>query len=235
MLLWLMLGEAMQLEAVVDAASAAARAAGQLIVEAGPEQRAVASTKANAKDLLTATDLASQDLIQSVLASRCPEIDFLGEEGGVEKPLDNCWVVDPIDGTTNFVDGLPLSVVSIAYAREGETLAGVVYDPFRDELFAGARGRGATVTSGPRKNRRPLAVSAAERLEDAIVFAGAPPNPLSLAPSLRGIAALAPRVRTLRLLGSAALMLAYVADGRGAAYFEPDLAPWDTAAGALLA
>lgn len=129
------------------------------------------------------------------------------------------------------MDGLPLSTVSIACVATGlpcETLVGVVYDPYRDELFAAAKGKGATLGNNA------LSVSPATSLAEAVVYAGAPPNPLSLAPSLRGIRALAPRIRTIRMLGSAALMLAYVAAGRGSAYFEPDLSAWDSAAGCLL-
>lgn len=121
-----------------------------------------------------------------------------------------------------------MSIACVATGLPSETLVGVVYDPYRDELFAAAKGLGATLSNNA------LSVSSAATLGDAVIYAGAPPNPSSLAPSLRGIRALAPRVRTIRMLGSAALMLAYVAAGRGTAYFEPDLSAWDSAAGCLL-
>lgn len=231
---------------LVFAAEKAARAAGEMILAAGPQQRVIASSKANSKDLLTSTDTACQEKIRSVLSERCPDVAFLGEEdvaAGAEassaaatnalsdKDGRLCWVVDPIDGTANFVDGLPLSSVSIACVRPGSpstTLVAAVFDPHRDEMFLAEVGKGTTLAG------KSLRVSPAKTLADSIIYAGAPPNPLSLAPSLRGIKAVAPECRTLRLLGSAALMLAYVAAGRGAAYFEADLSAWDTAAGALL-
>lgn len=235
---------------VYEAAAEAARAAGALIVAAESDGRAVDSTKSNAKDLLTVTDVACQARIAGILAARVPGSRLLGEEdvapgaaasaaaaaAAFEGPRGLVWVVDPIDGTANFVDGLPLSTVSVAAVEadgsgRAAVVAGVVYDPHRDELFGAIRGGGAWVERGG--VRAPLAVSGAA-LADAIVYAGAPPTPRALGPSLRGIAAVAPECRTLRLLGSAALMLAYVAAGRGAAYFECDLSAWDTAAGALL-
>jgi len=202
----------------------------------------VASSKATGKDLLTETDVACQDAIEKELRRRFPAIPMLGEESvaaGAKASAEAAsvlteglwWVVDPIDGTANFVDGIPLSSVSIAAVRDDRVLAGVVYDPFRDELFAGARGLGATLNNN---KEAPLKVSSASALSDSIIYAGAPPTQRSLAPSLRGINAVAPKARTMRLLGSAALMLAYTAAGRGAAYFEADLSSWDTAAGACL-
>ena len=235
-------------ERYLDAACEAARAAGALIRSASTEERAVDTLKANAKDLLTKTDVACQDVAAAVLARREPASRLLGEEdvapGGdaakraAEQAFSEdglVWAVDPIDGTANFVDAIPLSATSVAAVEcEGGTcrvVAGAIYDPYRDELFGAAYGKGAWVES--KGKRTPLAVSP-NSLGDAIVYAGAPPGMRALKPSLRGIAAVAPHVRTMRLLGSAAIMLAYVAAGRGAAYFECDLAAWDTAAGALL-
>lgn len=222
---------------LLEAALAAARRAGQLIKTASPEARSVEASKANAKDLLTQTDTLCQATIRDVLDDMCPGLGFLGEEdvgpGAVaaKRAADALsglsWVVDPIDGTANFVDGLPLSTVSIACVQGHDTLVGCVYDPFRDELFSASAGQGAFM------NGMRLSVNDAA-LSDSIVYAGAPPTLAALRPSLRGINAVAPRVRTMRMLGSAALMLAYVAAGRGAAYFECDLSAWDTAAGCLL-
>ena len=252
-------------EAYLEAAGEAAVAAGRLIASAKAADKAVEKSKFNAKDLLTATDVACQAEVAGLLAARFPESRLLGEEDvapgaassraaaaatlGGDARFDCVWVVDPIDGTANFVDSIPLSTVSVAAVEKPSAsapprvVAGVVYDPHRDELFGASLGGGAWVARGaaegqgplpPASRRERLEASAASRVDDAIVYAGAPPNPDALAPSLRGIAAVAPRCRTLRLLGSAALMLAYVAAGRGAAYFEADLSAWDTAAGALL-
>mmetsp|Transcript_32259 Transcript_32259/g.99805 ORF Transcript_32259/g.99805 Transcript_32259/m.99805 type:complete len:329 (-) Transcript_32259:17-1003(-) len=237
-------------DAYLEAACEAATAAGALIRDASADARTVEKSKANAKDLLTKTDLACQEKAASILLDRIPGSSLLGEEDvapGTDAAkraaesafagTDACvWALDPIDGTANFVDGLPLSTISVgAVACDGDAprvVAGVVYDPHRDELFGAVEGGGAWVSERGGA-RRPLTASS-NQLEDAIIYAGAPPTLRALAPSLRGIAAVAPRARTMRLLGSAALMLAYVAAGRGAAYFECDLAAWDTSAGCLL-
>lgn len=236
-------------ESYLEAACAAARAAGGLIRDAKAADKDVQKSKSNEKDLLTATDVACQETIAAILAERVPESSLLGEEDvapGAEAsaeaarsafgaPAECVWAVDPIDGTANFVDSIPLSSVSVAAVEVApagpRVVAGVVYDPHRDELFGASRGGGAWVESGG--TRTPLRANSAS-LEEGIIYAGAPPTPRALNPSMRGIAAVAPKCRTMRLLGSAAIMLAYVAAGRGAAYFECDLSAWDTAAGTLL-
>lgn len=219
---------------VLRVAEAAARAAGAVIVEKVGAQ--VLRTKAHAADLLTAVDAECEDIIRGTVLRAFPGDAFLGEESvGSPEALaellgeDRLWVVDPIDGTTNFVAGQPMSAVSIGVARGGELVAGVIYDPFRDELFAAAAGAGATL-NGVR-----IAVARTDFLRDAVVASGAPPNPRSAAPCFRAMSALAPpRTRTVRLLGSAAINFAWVACGRLDAWFEPDLNVWDSAAGALL-
>ncbi|KAH8093999.1 inositol-1-monophosphatase [Aureococcus anophagefferens] len=186
---------------LLDAACEAARAAGALIRGASSAGRAVAQSKANAKDLLTTTD---EDVAPGGdAARRAAEAAFAGD--GV------VWALDPIDGTANFVDAIPLSAVSVAAVkcRSGaapEVVAGAVYDPSRDELFGALRGAGAWCQRGDGA-RAPLAASP-NALRDAVVYAGAPPTARALDPSLRGIAAVAPKARTMRLLGSAAIMLA---------------------------
>eukprot|EP00308_Calcidiscus_leptoporus_P024883 CAMPEP_0119398502 /NCGR_PEP_ID=MMETSP1334-20130426/140878_1 /TAXON_ID=127549 /ORGANISM="Calcidiscus leptoporus, Strain RCC1130" /LENGTH=328 /DNA_ID=CAMNT_0007422367 /DNA_START=37 /DNA_END=1023 /DNA_ORIENTATION=- len=226
------------IELVTETASAAARAAGALMrARIGAE---VIETKAGFADLLTEVDGECQAVIERIVRSRHPTHRFLGEEqvapgaaaaaAALGELADAAWLwlVDPIDGTTNFASGLPLSAVSIGVAHAGELVAGVVYDPFRDELFAGRVGAQTTL------NGAPVHVSNAAGLAEVVLAAGCPPNPRSLAPSLRGICQLAPHVRTVRLLGSAAVMMAWVSCGRLTAYFEPDLNAWDTAAGAVL-
>jgi myo-inositol-1(or 4)-monophosphatase len=172
-----------------------------------------------------------------------PDHDFLGEEdvppgkdasaAAIDaKLLENTnrwlWIVDPIDGTTNFVHGMPLCMPSIAAALDGEVLVGVIYDCHRNELFTAVKGRGAFL------NGVPISVGPQETLGDAIVAMGSPPGTQSMENSLKGVAALMPKVRTIRMLGSAALMLAWVANGRLTCYWEYDLSSWDIAAGALL-
>ena len=225
-------------EAVLATASKAARAAGELIREkVGAD---VIKTKAGAKDLLTEVDGHCQETIEAMVMMEHPTHTFLGEES-VEPGADASsvalqqvasaeylWICDPIDGTTNFASGMPLSAVSIGVAHRGELIVGVVYDPFRDELFESVAG-GATTLNGAS-----VRVDDATDVGDAVVAAGSPPSARSMAPSLRGVCAISPHVRTVRMLGSAAIMMAWVACGRLSAYFEPDLNAWDTAAGALL-
>jgi myo-inositol-1(or 4)-monophosphatase len=142
------------------------------------------------------------------------------------------WICDPIDGTTNFVQSLPVVGISIGVARRcadqsWELACGVIVDPFRDEVFTAVRGQGAMLDGVP------IQVGS-EALEDAVVSTGFAPNEASLRPMLRGMQAVGSRARTVRMLGSAAIMLAWVACGRLTAYFEADLNAWDTAAGALI-
>jgi len=127
------------------------------------------------------------------------------------------WIVDPIDGTTNFVHGMPLCMPSVACAYRGEVVVGVIYDPHRDELFTSIKGQGSKM------NGEPIHVGEQEVIGDAIVAMGSPPAAESLEMSLKGVKVLMPQVRTIRMLGSAALMLAWVANGRLTCYWEYDL------------
>lgn len=127
------------------------------------------------------------------------------------------WIVDPIDGTTNFVAGLPLCAVSIGIARRGERLGAVVYDPFREELFSAWRGEGATL------NGAPLRTSSVASLGEAVLCACAPHNVAAMRPALRSIEAVMPLARSVRILGSGVLNFAWVACGRLEAYWEPEV------------
>lgn len=172
-----------------------------------------------------------------------PNHDFLGEEdvspgkeasaAAIEAKLSNSdsnwlWIVDPIDGTTNFVHGMPLSMPSVAAAYKGEVMVGVIYDPHRDELFTATRGGGSFM------NGKPIKVGEQGSIGDAVVAMGSPPADESMQMSLKGVQALMPKVRTIRMIGSAAVMLAWVANGRLTCYWEYDLSSWDISAGALL-
>jgi myo-inositol-1(or 4)-monophosphatase len=149
---------------------------------------------------------------------------MLSESGG----SDFLWIVDPIDGTTNFVHGMPLSMPSLAVAYRGEVVVGVIFDPHRDELFTAVKGGGAQM------NGRNIRVGDEDKLSDAIVAMGSPPGDESMQMSLKGVETLMPAVRSVRMLGSAALMLAWVANGRLTCYWEYDLSSWDVAAGTLI-
>lgn len=133
-----------------------------------------------------------------------------------------------VDGTTNFVSGIPLNMPSIGVAYKGEVVVGVIYDPHREELFNACKGQGAYM------NGEQIFVGKQDDIGDAVVAMGSPPGAESMEMSLRGVKVLMPKVRTIRMLGSAALMLAWVANGRLTCYWEYDLSSWDMAAGALL-
>jgi myo-inositol-1(or 4)-monophosphatase len=160
-----------------------------------------------------------------------PTHDFLGEEdvapgkeasaaalnSKLESSSDFLWIVDPIDGTTNFVHGMPLCMPSVACAFKGEVVVGVIYDPHRDETFTAIKGEGSKM------NGEAIHVGEQSVIGDAIVAMGSPPGAESLEMSLKGVKVLMPKVRTIRMLGSAALMLAWVANGRLTCYWEYDL------------
>jgi myo-inositol-1(or 4)-monophosphatase len=181
-----------------------------------------------AHDLVTEADLACQALIQSQLRAAFPEVGFLGEEG-VDLPGDGSrWIVDPIDGTTNFAHGNPHCAVSIAWEQGGEVLAGVVHDIFRDEAFHAARGDGAWLGDAR------LQVTDHDPLEQCLVATGFPTGDRRRTFDLGPLDRVLREVRCVRRGGAAALDLAWVAAGRLDAYWESGLAPWDCAAGALL-
>jgi myo-inositol-1(or 4)-monophosphatase len=221
---------------LVAVASDAARAAGSLLAQRaarGPEREVAA--KSTPTDPVSEADRASERAIRELLVARRPDDGFIGEEGGAELPGASglTWVVDPLDGTANFVFGIPQWCVSVAVRdQKGTTLAGAVYDPNRDELFTATRGgravlrRGAqTVTlSGPR----------GEDLSSAMVATGLAYDAGVRAAQGQVLAGLVGRVRDIRRFGSAALDLAWTAAGRYDAYFERTVKPWDIAAGALV-
>ncbi len=226
---------------VLDVATEAAKQAGDIILgNAGGV--AVTERKANSRDLLTLIDPLCEKTIRETVLAKFPGHDFLGEEdvppgkdasaAALQAKLDSgsdwLWIVDPIDGTTNFVHGMPLNMPSIAAAYKGEVVVGVIYDPHRDELFTATKGGGSFL------NGEKITVGDQSELGDAVVAMGSPPAEESMAMSLVGVQALMPKVRTIRMLGSAAIMLAWIANGRLTAYWEYDLSSWDISAGALI-
>ena len=165
------------------------------------------------------------------LAKARPGYGFLGEEGGSHEGTDktHTWIVDPLDGTTNFLHGIPQFAISIALEREGTIVAGVIYNPITDELFTAERGKGAFL------NDQRLRVAARKRLADAVIACGLPHHGRGDLELVRGeLAAVQDKVAGLRRFGAAALDLAYVAAGRFDGYWERNLSPWDIAAGILL-
>ena len=184
-------------------------------------------------DLVTQADTESEAKVLSVLRARLPEASILAEESGVSTTSTGDdrqrFVVDPLDGTTNFAHAYPMFAVSIGYENEGEVRAGVVYDPVRDELFTAERGRGAFL------NGKKLEVSRTEKVEHALFVTGFPYDLKDdLEGNLRLFTKFMGTARAIRRDGSAALDLCYLAAGRFDGFWEEKLGPWDTAAGALV-
>ncbi len=180
-------------------------------------------------DLVTIADREAEALIRARIRDRWPEHDILGEEDGlVDTGSDYRWYVDPLDGTTNFAHGFPVFCVSIALEHKGKRVAGVVYDPTRDELFAAEQGSGAYL------NQRRIQVSKATKLSEALVATGFPSHKRHKNPNIHFYHQITLRTHGVRRAGSAALDLCNVACGRFDGFWEFNLNPWDTAAGVLL-
>ncbi len=244
-------------EELLEVAVEAARCGGGLLTERvhrGAERQV--SSKSTPTDLVSEADLASERAIRELLAARRPHDGFVGEEGDhLEGTSGLSWVVDPLDGTVNFLFGLPQWCVSVAVRDAGGTIiAGAIYDPSREQLFSAARGARATLTTGPVETvdsgdaRRTLTRSEgtielgddhalrsrASDLASAMVATGFSYDARVRAAQAQVLARVIPRVRDIRRFGSAALDLAWTAAGRYDAYFERTVKQWDIAAGTLL-
>ena len=186
-------------------------------------------SKTTRTDLVSDADRDAEELIAGLLSAERPEDGLLAEEGsGQEGKSGRRWVVDPLDGTVNYLYGHPQWCVSVALEDSGGTLLGVVSDPPRDELFHAVRGEGAWLGG------RPLRMNAPERLSTAMVATGFAYDADVRARQAEVLRELMPRVRDIRRAGAAALDLAWLAAGRVDAYYERDGKPWDWAAGLLL-
>ncbi len=180
-------------------------------------------------DLVTEADRASEKLVIQRLTQLFPDHSIVAEEGGGhESDSRYRWYVDPLDGTTNFAHGFPIFNVTMGLECDGEMIAGVIYDPTRDEMFAGEKGAGATL------NGAKIHVSKPNRLEDSLVATGFPSRRRHLNVNIHFYHQLAMATHGVRRGGSAAIDLAYVACGRLEAFWEFGLNPWDLAAGKLL-
>ena len=184
-------------------------------------------------DLVTEADIAAERLIVELIRSHHPRHAILTEESGDVVSLGDAgseykWIIDPLDGTTNYAHGYSVFCVSIALEQEGRVVVGVVYDPTRDELFAAERGQGATL------NGRGLRVSETAELNGALLCTGFPYDVRDRGDFARHFRNFIMRAQSVRRDGAAALDLAYVAAGRFDAFYEEGLRPWDVAAGVLL-
>lgn len=211
----------------LEAAEQAARLAGKVL---GSWSKKFTVSEKSPANLVTEADFAAQEAIFDHIHTRWPDHGFLGEEGLAVDRTDSPfrWVIDPLDGTSNYVHGFPYYAVSIALEQDGEALIGVVFDPNRDEMFAVIRGHKALL------NGQPIRPTEIGTLQQAMLVASLPvavtPNDPAVARFLRVI----PHAQTVQRTGSAALNLVYVAAGRIEAFWSSSLKPWDMAAGALI-
>lgn len=182
-------------------------------------------------NFVSAADTRAEEILRRELEKARPGYGFLGEETGRHEGADktHTWIVDPLDGTTNFLHGIPQFCIAIGLARENTIVAGVVYNPILDELFTAERGKGAFL------NDRRLRVASRKRLVDSVVACGLPHHGRGGLEHFRTeFASVQDKVAGLRRFGAAALDLAWVAAGRLDAYWERNLSPWDMAAGIVL-
>ena len=190
----------------------------------------VASTKSSPTDVVTAADSAAERLVVEGLLAARPDDGVLGEEGADDAGTTGVrWVVDPIDGTVNFLYGIPQWAVSIAAEVDGVVEAGVVHDPGKGETWTAVRGHGAAL------NDRALRCSSATELSQALVATGFGYDARRRAVQARHLTTVLPRVRDIRRIGAGSLDLCAVAAGRVDAYYEQGMSPWDWSAGALVA
>lgn len=207
-----------------------ARDAGQLLLE--KFGRGIAVHKKGDINLVTEADLASEELIIECIKSHYPKHSILAEESGNAVVIggENTWkwIIDPLDGTTNFAHGYPCFCVTLALEHAGEIVVGVTFDPTRNEVFAAERGRGASL------NNKPIRVSPTEQLGDALLVTGFPYDFTKREDFARHLTQFLINSRGVRRDGSAAIDMAYVACGRFDGFWEEGLNPWDMAAGVLL-
>ena len=215
------------LSKALAAAVKAARAAGKVMRDNWHRPKHV--NCAEAHDIKLELDVRCQALIEKSLASAFPAIPVLGEEGSTgDVNAEYRWVIDPIDGTVNYFFGMPHAAVSIALQHRAESVVGVIYDPFTDEIWTTTKGRPT------RLNGIIVRVSNRSKIEEAVIALGFSKSQDNLEKSLPYFNTLARRAKKIRIMGSAALELAYVASGRLDAYIERTINLWDVAAGSLL-
>jgi len=220
---------------MLNTAVKAARKAGAIINRASLDIDRVRISRKDRNDFVTEVDEACERVIIETLTQAYPSHGFLGEESGLtgasasSKASEYVWVIDPLDGTTNFIHGMPVYCVSIGLLHKGQVTQAVVYDPSRDELFLASKGKGAFL------NDRRIRVSKQDRLEGALVGTGFPfKRQAQIDLYLSMFKEISEKAAGLRRPGAAAIDLAYVAAGRYDAFFEMGLMPWDAAAGSLL-
>lgn len=214
---------------MLNLAVKAARRAGNIITRASENIDIIKVTRKAHSDYVSEVDRSAEQAIIQVLRDVYPDHSILAEESGGQGTSDYQWIIDPLDGTTNFLHGLPQYAVSIALSHKGIVTHAVVYDPSRNELFTASRGRGAYL------NDRRIRVSKRDKLAECLIGTGFPFRELAnMDAYLAMFRDIMPRTAGIRRPGSAALDLAYTAAGRYDGFWELGLSPWDVAAGCLL-
>ena len=220
------------LHPMINVAIKAARAAGSIINRAALDVESVRISQKQVNDFVTEVDHAAEKVIIETLLTAYPGHGILAEESGSTQGAqdsDYVWIIDPLDGTTNFIHGFPVYCVSIALAVKGKVEQAVIYDPSRNDLFTATKGRGAFM------NDRRIRVSKRTRLEECLISTGFPFRPGdNFKNYMNMMADVMQRTAGMRRPGAAALDLAYVAAGFTDGFFETGLKPWDVAAGSLL-
>ena len=218
----------MEAEDLKETALLAARRAGEVLKEGFGKAHEFA-LKSSRIDLVTELDRRAEATILEVIRARFPDHGILAEESSeMEGEGEYRWIIDPLDGTTNYAHGYPIFAVSIALERAGEIVLGVIYSPILGELFLAERGRGAT------RNGEPIRVSRTEGLASALLATGFPYDLARIDLNLQHFSRFIHRAQAVRRDGSAALDLCWLACGRFDGFWELDLRPWDVAAGALI-
>ncbi len=217
------------MQPMLNIAIRAARAAGDVIVRAMDQVNDIIIESKSKNDFVTEVDRSAEQTIINIIKDSYPHHAFLGEESGQSGDDDYCWIIDPLDGTTNFLHGLPHFAVSIALQHRGVLQQALVYDPLRQELFTASKGRGAHL------NNRRIRVSSKKTLDGALLATGFPfGHNDNVDVFIESFKTLYPQIAGIRRAGAASLDLAYVACGRLDGFWEYGLKPWDIAAGGLL-
>ena len=218
------------MQPLLNIAVRAARRAGEVIIRSLNRLESLTVTAKGRNDFVTEVDHAAEAEIIAVIRRHYPQHAFLAEESGSTGEHETVWIIDPLDGTTNFLHGFPVFAVSIACQMKGRLEHAVIYDPMRGELFTASRGAGAHL-----ENHR-MRVSKARGIDGSLIATGFPyrANTRYLDSYMSMLRAVTEQAAGVRRPGSAALDLAYVAAGRVDGFWEIGLAPWDTAAGTLL-
>jgi myo-inositol-1(or 4)-monophosphatase len=219
--------KSVSLKSALAASVKAARAAGKVMRDNWYAPKKINSAEKH--DIKLELDVRCQAIIEKILAKAFPQIPVLGEEGNTgDTTAEYRWVIDPIDGTVNYAFGMPHAATSIALQHKGKSVVGVIYDPFTDEIWTTIKGEPT------RLNGKVIRVSKRTKIEDCIIAMGFSKSQDNLEKSLPHLIRISRKAKKVRIMGSAALELVYVASGRLDAYIERTINLWDVAAGMLL-